>query len=614
MTHNPEIRLFGSLEIRDGGCVLGPADLGGVRPKQVLEMLLAARGHHVSTPRIADRLWGEESPRDAAAAVQTFVSVLRRRLVDDRDRARMLVVTEAEGYRFATDEVEFDLDRFDQLLEQSARQPTRVARRSLEQALALVRGEVLEDEPYALWAQDLRNTYQGRVLGARIDAAEAALAELDYGAALAHAQAACTLDAFGEHAQRLQMLALYALGRQHEALETYRRFRVRLDEELGLAPTAATRAVEAAILRQEDIRTLLPRPIVEHTAARSGTVRLLGRTEELAVLDTAVRNALDGSFAFAGIEGEAGFGKTRLLDELAAMLAGVRIGRARCSPLEQHLPYVPLAAALRDALGEDEPERLRVPALRPIFPELAADTGAPAPTEVEALESLVELVTERAPLVLFLDDLHWADVSTIAAVGYLRRRCASVPGAVVAAIRLEQAPPDHPVHDLCTDALVRLGPLTAAEVAPLGIADLHASTGGNPRFVAEAAAHRGEPALESAFGEALIAECRAEGPLAYRALLTASLLEEPFDPEPLATAIRVDPIELVEEIERLCERRILRVDGPRFRFRYPLVREVLAASLSPARKRMLDAQLRTRRDPVTASPPVGRESLVFDGR
>jgi DNA-binding SARP family transcriptional activator len=443
MTGTLEIRMFGPLEVRDGERVRGVGDLGGVRPKQVLEILLAARGHRVSTSRIADGLWGDEPPRDTAAAVQTFVSVLRRRLVDDRDRARALVVTEAEAYRFATREIDFDLDRFDNLLEDSARQPTRVARRSLDEALALVRGEVLEDEPYALWAQDLRNTYQGRLLGARIDAAEAALAELDYGGALAHAEAAASLDAFGERAHRLRMVALYALGRQHEALETYRRFRIRLDDELGLAPTAETRAVEAAILRQEDVRTLVPRPTVAPSTPRTGLLRLLGRTTELGALDHAVRRGLDESLALVAVEAETGLGKTRLLEEVAATLTGVRVGRTRCSPLEQHLPYVPLASALRDAIGGGDFEELRAPALRRIFPELALETDAAAPTEVETLEALVELVTEHAPLVLFLDDLHWADPATIAALGYLRRRCTSVPGAIVVSIRLEEAPRDH---------------------------------------------------------------------------------------------------------------------------------------------------------------------------
>ena len=63
-------------------------------------------------------------------------------------------MTETEAYRFATDLVELDLDRFDELLERSAHEPTGRAREALEQALDLVRGEVLEDEPYASWAVD----------------------------------------------------------------------------------------------------------------------------------------------------------------------------------------------------------------------------------------------------------------------------------------------------------------------------------------------------------------------------------------------------------------------------------------------------------------------------
>lgn len=609
------VRLFGSLAIEDGDRVLGPSDLGGVRPKQVLEILLAARGHRVSTERLGQLLWGDERPHDTAAAVQTFVSVLRRRLVGDRARARALVVTEAEAYRFANDLIEFDLDRFDELVERSAREPTHAARRSLEQALGLVRGEVLEDEPYALWAQDLRNTYRGRVLGASLEAADAALAELGYGEALAHAQAAASLDGFSERAYRLQMLALYALGRQHEALEVYRGFRLRLDDELGLVPTAETRALETSILRQEDVRSLLPRPlVVERAERRAASIRLLGRASELGVLDTAIGQALDGSFGLLVLEGEAGLGKTRLLDELAAGLAGVRVGRARCTQLEQHLPYVPLAAALRNALGVHEFEQRCLPALRRVLPELALDDPAPPFTEVEALEALVELVSQQAPLVLFLDDFQWADASTLAALSYLQHRCHGVPAVVVVAIRTEETPLDHPVRSLRADALVRLEPLTAHELAPLGIADLHASTGGNPRFVAEAVTRSSAPPLTTALAEALVAQCRAEGAFAYRVLVTASVLEQPFDPELLAMLVRVDVTDLVEELERLCERRILRVEGPRFRFRYALVRDAIAQTLSPARRRLIQEQIPATDDELVRSPRSLDERLVVDGR
>jgi DNA-binding SARP family transcriptional activator len=585
------IRLFGALEIEDGSRVLGPRDLGGARPKQVLEILLAGRGHLVPTDRLAERLWGENLPLKAVGSLQTFVSVLRRHLSPDRDRARELVVTEAEAYRFATDLVELDLDRFDELVERSAREPTHEARRSLEQALELARGEVLEDEPYALWALDLRGTYKGRVLGAHLEAADAALAELDYAAALAHAEKAAALDRFSERAHRTAMLALYALGRQHDALETYRRFRTLLDEELGLAPTAETRALEAAVLREEDVRSLLPRPIVR--ARRTGgarAVRLLGRERELDTLERATREALEGSFALLLVEGEAGVGKTRLLDELATSLAGTRVGRWSCAELEQHLAYVPLAGALRDALDGIELDPRRRPALARILPELVLEQRREF-ADVEALEALAEVIAEQAPLVLLIDDLHWSDPATVAALSYLRRRCAGTAAVLVVAARSEELPPEHPVRRLLPTTQVRLEPLTATELAPLGMPELHESTGGNPRFVAEAVSNGHGAELSETLAEALLAQVRAQGDSAYRVLSAASVLEQPFEPEPLAQLLGADAAELTEELERLCERRILRVDGLRFRFRYQLVHQVLLNSLSPARRRLLRGRL-----------------------
>ena len=403
------MRLFGPLSVDDGMNTLGAGDLGGVRPKQVLEILLAARGHRVSTDRLAELLWADARPDNWAGSIQSFIFVLRRRLTSDSKRARELVITESGAYRFATDLVDLDLDRFDELLERSSREPTHRSRSSLERALELVKGEVLEDEPYAAWAQELRGTYHGRVLGARLDAADAALTEFDYAGALAHVEAAIPLDRFSERAQRVVMVALYALGRQHEALAAYRAFRSRLDEELGLEPTADTRGLEAAILRQDDLRTLLPRPVHRDQAdARPPSLRLLGRRRELDELQRAVGRALDGSFALLLIEGETGLGKSRLLDELAVSLVGTRIGRASCSQLSQHLPYVPLAAALRDALGDTEIDPRRLQALGPILPELTLGTADRPYAEIEALEALVALIDEHGPLVLLIDDMHWA--------------------------------------------------------------------------------------------------------------------------------------------------------------------------------------------------------------
>jgi DNA-binding SARP family transcriptional activator len=584
------IRLFGPLSIEEGTRTLGPGDLGGVRPKQVLEILVAERGHRVPVDRLAERLWGSELPKDVAGSLQTFVSMLRRRLTPDRERARALVVTETEAYRFATELVSLDLDRFDELLERSAREPTRLARASLEQALGLVRGEVLEDEPYATWASNLRGSYGGRVLGAHLEAADAALAELDYAPALAHAEAAAALDRFSERAHRLAMLALYALGRQHDALARYRSFRAQLADELGLEPTAETRAVEAAVLRQEDVRSLLPRPIARPEAPVAlRSIRLLGRTREVETLEEAARQALAGSFALVQIEGDAGLGKTRMLDEAAIVFAGARVGRTHCSPLEQHLPYVPLAAALRDAGIEVDGERM--PALGRILPELALTGAGVEHTEVAALEALVQLLSEEAPVVLLLDDVHFADRETIAALDYLQHRLLGVAGAIVVTLRTVQAPPDHPVRRLRASTAMRLCPLTAEDLAPLGVPGLYEATGGNPRFVADASTNGKPLELSSSLTETLLAQLRSEGSEVYRMLLTASVLEQPFEPEALAEMLGGDETQVTEELERLCELRILRVDGYRFRFRYDLVRQVLLGSISPARQRLLHRQL-----------------------
>jgi DNA-binding SARP family transcriptional activator len=594
----PVLRLFGPLSIEDGDRNLGPSDLGGTRPKQVLEILLAARGHRVPTDRLAELLWGDERPQNVAGSLQTFVSVLRRHLAADGERARQLVVTEPEAYRFATGLVALDLDCFDELLERSAREPTGRARAALEQALDLVRGEVVEDEPYTTWALDLRGSYQGRVLGARLDAADAALAEFDFTAALAHAEAAAALDNFSERAHRSEMLALYALGRTHEALTRYRNYRKRLDEELGLEPTGETRALEAAVIRQEDVHSLLPRPIRAAHAAGGHAVRLLGRQAELDSLAQAVRRGLDNGVTLIQIEGETGLGKTRLLDELQAQLDGVRVGRATCSLLERHLPYVPLATALREALADVDFNTGRLPALGQILPELAL--GAPKPNfdEIEVLEALVAVVAEHGPVVLLLDDLHCADARTLAALGYVRRRGAGLAGAIVTTARPTGGSPGYPPHRFEADARVQLEPLSPGDLAPLAIPELHDSTGGDPRLVAEALVNGHAAGPSETLTEALFAQCRAEGDWAYRVLVASSVLEQPFEPEPLADLLGVDAAELIEELERLCERRLLRVDGFRFRFRYDLVRQVLLGSISPARQRLLQQRLD---HPVTAT-------------
>jgi DNA-binding SARP family transcriptional activator len=240
-------------------------------------------------------LWGDQQPQDPSGSLQTFVSVLRRRLAPDRDWARE--PSSPNRRPIVSQPVRSNgLGGFDDLVDRSAHEPTHTARRSLEQALSLVRGDVLEDEPYALWAQELRGTYRGRVLGAHLDAADAALAELDYRAALAHAEAAAALDHFGERAQRTAMLALYALGRQHDALATYREFRARLDRELGLEPTAKHACSKRRSCGRRRSRRCCRGPFAPRTGRRPAVDPAAGAHERLGAARSA-EQALDGSFA-----------------------------------------------------------------------------------------------------------------------------------------------------------------------------------------------------------------------------------------------------------------------------------------------------------------------------
>jgi DNA-binding SARP family transcriptional activator len=572
----------------------------------VLEILLAMRGRPVSVDRIAELLWGERLPHNFSASIQTFVSTLRRHLCADQACARELVVTERGAYRFAVDRAMIDIDRFDELLARAGRSASDAARRSLTDALGVASDEVLDDEPYADWAQELRGTYRGRVIGANLEAADAALIARDFRAGLSHSQVATRMDRFSERAHRTEMLALYAMGRTHEALEAYRRLRSLLVGELGLEPNSETRSLEAAILREDDVSSLLPRPSGDMQLRSSGHPWLLflGRRAELAALSETLSSALAGEFALVLVEGEAGIGKSRLLDEFASTLDGVRVGRARCSALEQHLAHVPLAAALRGVLDGLDLDATQLPALGGILPELAPRERPVGFGEIDALEATVEVIRRSGPLVLIFDDVHLADPGTVAALEYLHHRCAGYPVMILGALRGEETPLEHPLRRLAATARIRLEPLSDHELAPLGIPDVHDRTGGHPAWVANLIASGPDPDLRGSLSELLIARCRAEGAAAFRVLMTAATLPEPFEPELLAALLETDPVALVERLDELCDRRILRVDGLRFRFRYAIQRDVLRAAVSPARDRLLRERaqvVRQRREIVRAA-------------
>jgi DNA-binding SARP family transcriptional activator len=585
------IRLFGTIEVESPRGRLGARDFGGPKPKQLLEILLLARGHPVSKDRLADLIWGERLPRKAPAALENYVSVLRKRLSPDRRRGRELIVTEHEAYRFAIAQAEIDLDRFDELLEQAERRDGPAARDALEEAIGLARGDLLEDEPYAEWAEEARRRYRERLVQALVRAAKTALVDDDYSTALDRAERALATEPDAEAACVAAMLALHALSRTHEAILLFERFARALADDVGAEPAGETRALRDAIRRREDPRTLLVAH-VGHASTRRPPTPLVGRAEQLSALVCQLRDALAGSGALVLVEGEAGVGKSRLLDEALRRLPPVRIGRGRCSPLEHDLPYMPLAMALREALADielgDEPRH----ALAPILPELRLSKPPRRVARLTTLESLAQLLQEHAPLVLMLDDLHWADESSVVALDYLQRRLAGASVAVVGAFRPEELSSTHPLLLLAPTARIALASLGPEALEQLGVPGLYELTLGHPPLVALALADARARVPPPALVALVEARCRSEGPRGYRALATASVLEQPFEPQVLAVLLGEDPAELTELLERLCDRRLLRVEGDAFGYPSQPLRDALFATLSPARRRLLAQRAR----------------------
>jgi DNA-binding SARP family transcriptional activator len=167
------------------------------------------------------------------------------------------VRTERGAYRLAIEHAVLDLDRFDHLVDQAERRAGPGRRSALENALELVRGDVLEDEPYAEWAIRLREDYRRRFLHTLQDAAEAALACGDLPAALRHAERAITEDPIAERGYAVAMIAAYASGRQDDALRVFERARAALESELGVDPLPETRDLRFGIIEQRAWTDLL---------------------------------------------------------------------------------------------------------------------------------------------------------------------------------------------------------------------------------------------------------------------------------------------------------------------------------------------------------------------
>lgn len=582
-----EVRMFGPLAVTVDGRSLAARDFDGVKPKQLFEILVAARGRPVAKAKLADLLWGEALPNDAMATLENYVSRLRRRLALVGGGG--FVRTEHGAYRVDDERLDLDLSRFDVLVAEGDTVTSGRRRRLvLADALALVTGEVLSDEPYSPWAAELRETYGERHQHLLLESARLALADRDLRAALRHARGAVQLDATNEQACRLAMLASYASGDAQEALRAFERCQRALDHELGVDPFQETCDLRDAILGGDPAELLLP-PASRVPPAMSRVRPLVGRERELHDVVDHVGAALRSArAAVVVVDGEPGIGRSRFLAECADLLEGVTVVSAACPALHRDVPYAALAALLRSL--SPATFAARHPALAVVLPELADRPGAVDATPLGVLEAVAALLRDRGPLVLVVDDLHRADTASIAALTYACSRWSDAGLALVASVAPDELPPDHAARDLTATLSVRLQPLTEEELAPLGRPDLHRRTGGHPLSVV--AVLDDDTALAPvAMVDFVLARAHRVGPRAHEVLVHAAALPEPVLPAALAALMGRDAHEVLGLLERLWEHRLLVVDGLGFRFRHPLARAALAATVSPARWAVLCEQV-----------------------
>ncbi|MFG2110975.1 AfsR/SARP family transcriptional regulator [Micromonospora chersina] len=244
-----EIHLFGAVRVQAGGRCLSGRDFGGVKPRQILA-LLALRGN-LGKSELADLLWQGSPPANHVATLESYVSVLRRRLEPSGSARHSVIITRTGGYALDADRVRTDVRRFDQLLAAAAGRSAVRALPPLRAAVRIGREPLLTEEPYADWAVEARERYRNRLVEAKLACARHALDLGDAGEARDLVNRALRLDPLAERGWYLRMAAHRAAGDRAAALRAYEECRRILDEHLGVEPSEELRQLFLDLLRED---------------------------------------------------------------------------------------------------------------------------------------------------------------------------------------------------------------------------------------------------------------------------------------------------------------------------------------------------------------------------
>jgi DNA-binding NarL/FixJ family response regulator len=334
---------------------------------------------------------------------------------------------------------------------------------------------------------------------------------------------------------------------------------------------------------------------------------LIGRSGEQEALRRSIDELGEGGASFVFVSGEPGIGKTRLLAELeqAADAAGCTVLSGAAAEFERELPFGVFVDAVDEYLegldpqtfsrfGADELAELAAvfPAFRsPATAETELGTAAGRFRAHRAVRELIGRLARRRPVVLILDDLHWADGASLELVEHLLRRPGRGPLLLAGAYRKGQA--DGALLDAISRSgseQLELGPLTPADAETMGVASrLYAASGGNPFYMLQLArghpgatvpAAGGEPSVPAAVTSAIVREL-ADLSGSSRALAQAAAVAgDPFELDLAIAVAGTDEPAALDALDELVARDLVRAGSVprRFRFRHPLVRSAVYAA------------------------------------
>ncbi len=571
---------------------------------------------------LADLLWPDADLAHARGALRRTLSTLRGALGADhldatRDQVRLL--------RGA--DLVVDVDTF----------RARRAEGDLAGALAawggdLLEGFVVRDAPaFEEWAETTTAALRREVAATLGALAVAREGEGDQVAALALVRRWLSLDPLHEPAHQALIRLLAVTGDRAGALVQYRECVRTLSRELGVPPLRETTALYEAI-NEGSFEARPERPSPPDLAFSSDvgtglpaapTPAFVGRGADLAALGAAFDRVTDDG-RVALVEGEAGIGKTRLVEELVARVqqAGSRVAWARGYEDESGLPYRPVVDLLRGRAREDPGwlDELDGPVLAEVarlVPDVAAalsPRSLPDPVSPEepgaegrflgALwDAVTRAVSGRVPGVLVVDDAQWADEATLRLLSFGMRRLAGRRVLVVIGWR---TPHDHPARHAASHAAgdggveLRLGRLdegavgelvrsvSADDVDPEMVHRYWTTTEGVPLMLVEylRAGDSGDH-LPSGAREALRARLAPAGETARQILSAAAVLGRSFDVDTVRTVSGRSDDETVASLEELVRRGLVRERETDYDFDHELLRAVAYDQTSLARRRLL---------------------------